>query len=139
VDDAFVDTAGWAALFVRTEVQHVQASRLFRQWKQQQRRLVTTNYVLAELVALLTSPLRVPRPVQLRYIDALRSAPYVDVVPIDAPTDAAAWALLKSRPDKDWSLVDVTSFVVMRQRGLTEALTTDRHFEQAGLVPLLRA
>lgn len=63
----------------------------------------------------------------------------ITVVHIDAPTDAAAWALLKSRPDEDWSLVDATSFVVMRQRGLTEALTTDRHFEQAGLVPLLRA
>ena len=41
------------------------------------------------------------------------------------------------RPDKDWSLTDCVSFVVMQQRGLREAFTADRHFEQAGFVALL--
>ena len=76
MDEVFIDTAGWAALFVRTELQHAQASALFRQWKRQGRRLLTTNYVLAELVSLFISPLRVPRPAQFRYVDAIRSASY---------------------------------------------------------------
>jgi predicted nucleic acid-binding protein len=42
------------------------------------------------------------------------------------------------RHDKAWSLTDCTSFVVMRQHRLTEALTTDHHFEQAGFKMLLR-
>ena len=42
------------------------------------------------------------------------------------------------RPDKAWSLTDCISFVVMTERGLTEALTGDRHFEQAGFRALLR-
>ena len=130
--DVFVDTAGWAALFVRTEPQHAAAAALLADWRQQARQLVTTNYVLAELVALLTSPLRVPRERQFAYVDGIRSAGYVD-----EPTDNAAWELLKARPDKDWSFVDAASFVVMRERGITEALTTDHHFEQAGLVRLL--
>jgi hypothetical protein len=46
--------------------------------------------------------------------------------------------LYRQRADKDWSLTDCISFVVMRQRGLTEALTGDHHFEQAGFVALLR-
>jgi predicted nucleic acid-binding protein len=41
-------------------------------------------------------------------------------------------ALYGARPDKEWGLTDCISFVVMEERGLTLALTTDRHFEQAG-------
>jgi predicted nucleic acid-binding protein len=46
--------------------------------------------------------------------------------------------LLSSREDKNWSLVDCSSFVVMQQRNITEALTNDYHFEQAGFVRLLK-
>ena len=137
MDEVFVDTAGWAALFVRTEPQHAAAATLFRSWRRHGRRLITTNYVLTEVVALLTSPLRVPRDVQFRYVDGIRSAEYVDVIHVDSRVDAEGWALLRERPDKNWSLVDAVSFVVMRQRGISEALTTDQHFVQAGLVRLL--
>jgi predicted nucleic acid-binding protein len=47
-------------------------------------------------------------------------------------------ALYESRLDKDWGLTDCTSFVVMQQRGITEAFTSDRHFEQAGFVRLMK-
>ena len=46
--------------------------------------------------------------------------------------------MLKKCQDKEWSLVDCASFVIMKQRGVTEALTTDHHFEQAGFVRLLK-
>jgi len=46
--------------------------------------------------------------------------------------------LYRQRPDKEWGLTDCLAFVVMRQRGLTEALTSDEHFEQAGFKALLR-
>ena len=138
MDEVFIDTAGWAVLFVRTEPQHAEASALFRQWKRQGRRLVTTNYVLTELISLFISPLCVPRPAQFRYIDTIKAAPYVEIVHVDPALDAAGWALLKSRPDKEWSLVDAASFIVMQEHGIIEALTTDHHFEQAGFVRLLK-
>jgi len=138
MDEVFIDTAGWAVLFVRTEPRHAQASALFRQWKRQGQRLVTTNYVLTELVSLFISPLCVPRPTQFRYIDTIRAVPYVEIVHVDPALDAAGWALLKSRPDKEWSLVDAASFIVMQERGIIEALTTDHHFEQAGFMRLLK-
>lgn len=137
-DRVFVDTAGWANLFITSESQHQQATRWFEQARQQRQQMVTTNYVLLELVALLTSPLRVPRPRLFDYVDGVKAAPYLRLVHIDEAIDAAAWALLKSREDKSWSLVDATSFIVMQQLGLQEALTTDHHFEQAGFVRLLK-
>jgi predicted nucleic acid-binding protein len=60
----------------------------------------------------------------------------VEVVHVDPTLEAKAWTLLQSRQDQDWSLVDCSSFALMQKRGITEALTTDRHFEQAGFVRL---
>jgi predicted nucleic acid-binding protein len=46
--------------------------------------------------------------------------------------------LYDARPDKHWSLTDCISFVAMQDHGISEALTGDRHFEQAGFVALMR-
>jgi predicted nucleic acid-binding protein len=50
-----------------------------------------------------------------------------------------AWDFYKARTDKDWSLTDCTSFVVMKSRGIERAFTADRHFEQAGFTVLIGA
>jgi predicted nucleic acid-binding protein len=134
----FVDTAGWANLFVSTQPYHSQAREWFYRARQQQIEMVTTNYVVAELVALLNSPLRVSRSQLFQYVDSIRAANYLTLTYIDAAIETQAWNLLKRRSDKSWSLVDATSFVIMQQLNLQEALTTDRHFEQAGFVRLLK-
>jgi len=135
----FVDTAGWGHLVDPTQEFHGQAASIYREARQQGSRFVTTNYILAELVALLTSPVRAPRAKIIGFISGLKSSPYVDIVHVDAMLDSQAWQLLVERPDKEWSLVDCASFVVMRLAGLAEALTTDHHFEQAGFVRLLKS
>jgi predicted nucleic acid-binding protein len=136
--DIFADTAGWGHLVDPTQAQHVQAATLYRRGRQQGQKFITTNYMLAELIALLTSPLRIPRPIIIAFINSLKTSPYVEVVHIDATLDEQAWQLLSQRQDKEWSLVACTSFVLMKQRGLLEAFTTDEHFEQAGFVRLLK-
>lgn len=68
----------------------------------------------------------------------LRSEPLITIAPLDMETFDAGVELYRARPDKDWSLTDCISFVVMRERGITEALTGDRHFEQAGFKALLK-
>ncbi|MBM3238774.1 PIN domain-containing protein [Candidatus Poribacteria bacterium] len=136
--EVFADTAGWANFFIRTEPYHRKAVELMRRWRQQGRRIVTTNYVLSELVALFTSPLRLPRHLLVRYIETIKNASYVGIIHVDKELDTAAWTLLKERLDKEWTLVDCASFVMMQQRGITEAFTTDHHFEQAGFVRLLK-
>jgi len=97
---------------------------------------VTTNYVVTELVALLTTRTRIPRNEVLDYVETIRQSPHIEVVQVAPALDAAALALLRSRPDKEWSLVDAVSFVVMTNEGMFEALTTDHHFLQAGFVRL---
>jgi uncharacterized protein len=61
------------------------------------------------------------------------------VVPFQPELIDSAVQLYRTRPDKDWSLTDCLSFVVMERRHLTEALTTDGHFEQAGLKVMMLA
>ncbi|MCZ6677072.1 MAG: hypothetical protein O7E52_07455 [Candidatus Poribacteria bacterium] len=60
------------------------------------------------------------------------------VVPLSRGLIDRAIELYRSRPDKGWTLTDCMSFIVMQNEGLTEALTADRHFEQAGFRAVLR-
>lgn len=137
MNEVFADTCGWANALVKTERFHVEASILMTQWQQQNRCVVTTNYVLSELVALFTR-FRISRLTVLNYIEIIRSSAWVEIVHIDESLDKEAWELLANRRDKEWSLVDAASFVVMQKRNITEALTADHHFEQANFIPLLK-
>jgi uncharacterized protein len=134
----FADTSGWGHLADSTQSFHSQAAVLYRTARLQGQMVVTTNYVMVELVALLTSPLHIPRPTVVAFIEGLKASVYVEVVHVDAALDAEAWQLLRSRQDKEWTLIDCTSFVIMTRRGILEALTTDHHFEQAGFIRLLK-
>ena len=59
MNEVFADTSGWANAFVRTELHHSLAAAFLRQWQADRTQVVTTNYVLNEVSALLTSLLRV--------------------------------------------------------------------------------
>lgn len=135
----FVDTSGWASFFTKTEPTHPQSLQLMGIAHQQNHEIITSNYVLAELVALLQSPLRQPRSRIFAILNTIKTTPYIQILHITEETDTAAWTLCQSRSDKPWSLVDCTSFVIMQQFDIQQALTTDRHFEQAGFIRLLNS
>jgi uncharacterized protein len=134
----FADTSGWGNLFDTSQPYHHQTANLYRIAHQQGQPIVTTNYVLTELVALLTSPLKMSRPQIIQIVNSIKSSPNIEIVHIDAALDQKAWQLLVSRQDKTWSLVDCASFVLMQERGISDALTADHHFEQAGFTRLLK-
>ncbi|MCK5719231.1 MAG: type II toxin-antitoxin system VapC family toxin [Thiomargarita sp.] len=138
MNEIFADTSGWAEFFVKTEPFHVKAKYLMQECYTTKTQVITTNYVLLELVALLTSPLRIPRNQQIRVIKTIKTAPWVNIIHIDFSIHEEAWNLLTKRQDKTWSLVDCSSFIIMQQRNILEALTTDHHFEQAGFIRLLK-
>lgn len=99
-------------------------------------RMLTTGWILAELGDGLASPAN--RPAFLATLDTLRADPNITVVGCGDELLEAGIDLFRQRPDKYWSLTDCLSFVVMQKEGITEALTGDKHFEQAGFVALLK-
>ena len=137
MNGVFVDTSGWANLFVKSEPFHKSSVSLIHKIQRERRRIVTSNYVLAEFSALLMSPLRVRSDIRLTLLDRIRTASWVEIRHVDESHDSASWDYLLSLRDKDFSLVDCSSFVMMQRQGLREALTTDGHFEQAGFIRLL--
>ena len=98
--------------------------------------LVTTAWVVTELADGLCKS--GTRPIFFRLLALLQADPQVTIVPADQSLLDRGLALYLFRPDKDWSLTDCISFVVMQDRGIREALTADHHFEQAGFVALFK-
>jgi len=129
-----LDTSGLMAFFDRHDHRHARARTLFASASSR----VTHNYVLAEFVALANAR-GAPRSQALAFVASLVDNPSVQVVWVDAPLHRRSVAHLQARLDKAWSLCDAVSFLIMRERGIMEALTTDGHFEQAGLVRLLES
>lgn len=99
-------------------------------------RLVTTDWVLTELADGLASSRH--RNAFLQTRQELLADADARVVPFDMKLYEEGIALCADRPDKAWSLTDCISFVVMQREAITEALTGDHHFEQAGFVALLK-
>jgi predicted nucleic acid-binding protein len=99
-------------------------------------RLVTTRYVLIEVADALSAPRF--RAEVAGFLRRLASDPGTEIVDPDVSLYERGLDLFARRPDKAWSLADCISFAVMTERGLTEALTGDHHFEQAGFRALLR-
>ena len=79
------------------------------------------------------------RPAAIQFIKALRADPNVEIVATDPVLWQEAFDLFGARTDKEWSLTDCLSFVLMSRRDITNALAADEHFRQAGFVPLLLA
>lgn len=129
-----LDTSGLLCFHHRAELQHADAVQFF----QSAPRRLTSNYVLAEFVALAQTR-GLPRQAALAFVADLQDNTAVQVIYVSETLHRAAVAHLKQRPDKDWSLCDAVSFLLMAQHGILDALTTDHHFEQAGFVRLLKA
>jgi predicted nucleic acid-binding protein len=134
----FAETAGWGHLFDAQQTYHHQAATIYRQARLEDTQILTTNLVINELVTLLTSPLHVPRPTLVALVEGIKASPFVEIIHVDETVEDRAWHLLKSRLDKTWSVVDCASFVIMHERGIQNAFTSDHHFEQAGFIRLLK-
>ncbi len=98
--------------------------------------IITTQAVLLEIGNALAKPKH-----RLFAVNLLRNFENDQKTQIISLTDELydrAFELFSKRPDKEWGLVDCVSFVVMDEQGITEALTADEHFVQAGFRALLR-
>jgi predicted nucleic acid-binding protein len=127
----FVDAYFYTALLDQNDQHHAQVLKYAHERKAF---MVTTRWVLAE-VANALSDVQL-RSATARFLASLETKTNVKIIQFSDELFQRGLKLYASRPDKAWSLTDCISFVVMADEGLHEALTGDRHFAQAGFVPL---
>ena len=128
----FADTVYFLALLNPMDQWHVRARELSRKPPGP---LLTTEFVLMEVGDGLSHPDNRGR--FARLLQLLRAQADVDIIPSSSELFRQGCELHARRPDKEWSLTDCTSFVVMRERGVEQALTSDHHFVQAGFQLLM--
>ena len=130
----FLDTAYILALVIENDKHHDLAIRMSKQIKAEKIYLVTTEAVLIEVAGFLGK-------VKFRNqcnitVNEIRKNVLVEKI-IDENLNLS-WSMYEKMSDKEWSMVDCYSFIVMKKYGLKQALTTDKHFEQAGFERLLK-
>jgi len=129
----FVDTSFFLALVLKDDELHERALA----WQPSLRgRFITTSFVLLEVADDLSVPRL--RKFASAIFSLVKRSPEFVVVPVSEELMLRGYELFRTRPDKEWGLTDCISFEVMRERQITDALTHDRHFEQAGFRALLR-
>ncbi len=130
----FLDTAFVQALLNRNDQYHcIALSRLSE--LRTAKEVWTTEAILIEIGNALSA---VHRQTAVRFIHQCYTTPNIQVVPVDTGLLKRALHLYDERPDKEWGLTDCISFVVMSDQHLTDAMTTDQHFIQAGFRALMR-
>ncbi len=133
MNTVFADTSYFLALLIPDDAAHAKALEFAASSRAP---MVITDWIIVEMGNYLCQPL--VRELFVQWLYALRQDSRVTIVEASAGLLQAGVELFADRQDKYWSLTDCISFVVMSQYGLSEALTADRHFEQAGFVALLK-
>ena len=127
----FADAFFSVALINRNDEHHARVMEWARGFHGE---IVTTQWVLTE-VADAFAESRTRRQLKAGF-EALANDPATRIIEVSPAHFTRGMSLYNERPDKAWSLTDCISFVVMADEGLSEALTGDHHFEQAGFVAL---
>jgi len=123
----FADTSYYLALLNPTDQHHKAACRWTSDFAETS---VTTAWVIAELANAMSKTAN--RPFFLSLLHDLQTDRRVTIVPPNKDLFDGGLDLFSRRPDKDWSLTDCISFLVMEEQGLKDVATLDRHFAQAG-------
>ena len=131
----FADTSGFIALEDAADQNHMQARSFQQLARQENIRLVTTNYVLAEAYTWIR--LHLGHKQAVNFGKTIQASKLVTVIRVDVSQEQEAWTIFVRHADKTYSYTDCTSFAVMKQLSLDRAFAFDRHFSQFGfqLVP----
>ena len=132
----FADTDYWVAILNPHEQLHPKAKSASARLANV--RLVTSEMVLTELLAFYSVKGERLRDGAVTLIERMRQNPNVTIVPQTSAQFQESLAVYKQYRDKEWSLTDCASILIMREESITEALSHDQHFEQAGFHALLR-
>jgi predicted nucleic acid-binding protein len=131
----FADTAFWIALFRSRDQYRPNALAWQKYLLRSRSRLITTEAICWEWLNAMSGV--ATRSAVAKGFELICRDPQIEVIPGDAGSNAKAVRLFSARADKEWSVTDCLSFVVMDQRRIAMALTADKHFEQAGFLAVL--
>ena len=134
--ELFLDASYLIALAAPGDQHHPKARDIMKEVETVTRLLLTTQAVLFEVGDALCKPKH--RASAYRLLQALEADPRTQIILISEELYGRGLELFHQRSDKEWSLTDCLSFVVMNDFGITQALTADVHFQQAGFKALLR-
>lgn len=132
-DRLFMDTVFVQALLNRRDRYHLQA-RAFLPQIRAAREVCISEAVLVEVANALSA---INRAGAVQFVRECYRTANMRVVSVDTPLLSRALDLYHARADKEWGLTDCISFVLMDEFGITDALTADIHFRQAGYRPLM--
>ncbi len=134
--EVFLDASYAIALSSVKDQYHQRAVMLSEKLETEATHLLTTRAVILEIGNALSK--QKYRNAAIELLTSLAEDPTVETVPLSEELFERGFRFYQSRQDKEWGITDCISFVVMQERGLTEALTTDEHFLQAGFRTLLK-
>lgn len=126
----FVDTSAFYAASDRDNRAASHARALVARLISERSQVVTTNFVLAELHALLLA--HGNRHLALTVLQGLRLSPTLTIERVSEVDEQRAWEIIEHYDDKAFSFVDAASFAVMERLGISIAFSLDRHFAQYG-------
>ena len=132
----FADAGFWTALLSPRDSLHLKALELSRAIPR--RRVVTSEMVLTEMLNTLSNDGPISRSAAVRTVEAFNKSGDTIVVRQTPEQFQRALQRYKRSADKEWSLTDCASFLIMEEMGIREALAHDQHFVQAGFRALLR-
>ena len=130
----FLDANYVIALEVSDDQHHYAARQHWTKLLESPLSLVTTSYVLDEVVTFLNN--RNQHSKAVRIGNNLLTASPIQMIHVDEVLFHEGWRYFQQHHDKTFSLTDCISFVLMKRLEIVEALTFDKHFEQAGFVKL---
>jgi len=134
--EVFVDTSGFFALLIRDDPAHARAARVLADARKNKRRFLTSDYCIDESATLLVA--RGKAHLAAALFDFVLASRVCRLEWLDPARFEAARSLFLKHVGQGWSFTDCTSFHIMRELRLEDALTKDEHFERAGFRALLR-
>ncbi len=130
----FIDTGFLIALETSDDQYHQSAQKYWQELIQSKPHFIATSYILDEVVTFFNSRNRHSKAVEIG--NSLLNSPSVNMIHIDKALFYEGWHYFKNHSDKKYSLTDCISFVIMNKFNIWQALTYDKHFEQAGFEKL---
>lgn len=124
----YVDTSGFYAYACADDGLHKQVKEVFKKLAAEQERIITSSYVLCEVMGLMLK--RLGFSVLKDFVDDV--LPIVDIIWIGEEEHAAGWQLMQSKPKRKLTIVDATGIAVMRKERLRKCVALDAEFVREG-------